>query len=89
MKKIATHSGKYMYRSISVSIQVGRFHADEALACAMLKMLPEYADASVTRTRDHSVLDGMDVVVDVGGVYDPATHRYDHHQVTYSDRMLY
>lgn len=23
----------------------------------------------------------MDVVVDVGGVYDPTRHRYDHHQV--------
>lgn len=44
-------------------------------------MLPEYTDASVTRTRDYALLEAMDVVVDVGGVYDPATHRYDHHQV--------
>lgn len=58
-----------------------RFHADEALACALLKMLPEYTDASVTRTRDYAVLETMDVVVDVGGVYDPDKHRYDHHQV--------
>ena len=27
----------------------------------------------------------MDVVVDVGGVYDAATHRYDHHQPTFHD----
>lgn len=58
-----------------------RFHADEALACALLQMLPEYSDASITRTRDYAVLETMDVVVDVGGVYDPAKHRYDHHQV--------
>lgn len=27
----------------------------------------------------------MDVVVDVGGVYDPSRHRYDHHQPTFTD----
>jgi uncharacterized UPF0160 family protein len=26
------------------------------------------------------VLDTMDAVLDVGGIYDPATDRYDHHQ---------
>ena len=25
-------------------------------------------------------IDECDIVVDVGGVYDPSTHRYDHHQ---------
>ena len=34
----------------------------------------------VCRTRDPKVLEQCDVVVDVGGVYDPDTHRYDHHQ---------
>lgn len=32
------------------------------------------------RTRDPAVLDTCDVVVDVGGVYDPAKNRFDHHQ---------
>ena len=32
------------------------------------------------RTRDQKILDTCDVVADVGGVYDPAKHRYDHHQ---------
>lgn len=62
-----------------------RFHADEALACALLKMLPEYEDASITRTRDYAVLEEMDVVVDVGGLYEPEKHRYDHHQPTFKD----
>ena len=26
------------------------------------------------------VVDPLDIVVDVGGVYDPSRHRYDHHQ---------
>ncbi len=34
----------------------------------------------VFRTRDPALLAVCDIVVDVGGVYDPATHRYDHHQ---------
>ena len=53
---------------------MNRFHADEALACAMLKMLPKYHSASITRTRDYAVLEGMDVVVDVGGIYDAALY---------------
>jgi len=32
------------------------------------------------RTRDANELAQCDVVVDVGGVYDPARHHYDHHQ---------
>lgn len=47
----------------------------------MLRMLPQFSDSTITRTRDYAVLDTMDVVVDVGGVYDPEKNRYDHHQV--------
>ena len=46
----------------------------------MLTQLPEYKDASIVRTRDPAVIEKADIVVDVGAVYDPATHRYDHHQ---------
>lgn len=42
MKKIGTHSGV--------------FHCDEALACFMLKQLPEYSEAEIIRTRDMKVL---------------------------------
>ena len=58
----------------------GTFHCDEVLACCMLKMLPEYSDAEIIRTRDENVLKTCDVVVDVGGKYEPSSHRYDHHQ---------
>ena len=30
-----------------------------------------YRDADIVRTRDESVLSGLDVVIDVGGKYDP------------------
>lgn len=58
----------------------GHFHADEALAVYLLRLLPEYQNASLTRTRDAEVLNSCDIVVDVGGVHDHAVKRYDHHQ---------
>ena len=58
----------------------GSFHCDEALAVSMLKLLPKYSNATVVRTRDPAVLAKCGIVVDVGAVYDPVTHRYDHHQ---------
>ena len=58
----------------------GTFHCDEALACFMLKQLPEYKHADIIRTRNPEELSDCDIVVDVGGVYDAEKHRYDHHQ---------
>lgn len=58
----------------------GTFHCDEALACALLRLLPQYRDAEIVRTRDPKKLAACDIVVDVGGEYDPKRHRYDHHQ---------
>ncbi|CAN8009857.1 unnamed protein product, partial [Ixodes pacificus] len=65
----------------------GSFHCDEALACFLLKQLPAYEDANIVRSRDSAVLSTCDIVVDVGGVYDPATNRFDHHQRTFSETM--
>lgn len=58
----------------------GHFHADEALAVYMLKLLPNYSSASLLRTRDASLLETCHTVVDVGGEYDASKNRYDHHQ---------
>ncbi|CAN9511821.1 unnamed protein product [Ophioblennius macclurei] len=70
-KKIGTHNGS--------------FHCDEVLACFFLKQLPEYKDAEIIRTRDPAQLAECDIVVDVGGEFDPKKHRYDHHQRTFSE----
>ncbi|CAL8107904.1 unnamed protein product [Calicophoron daubneyi] len=58
----------------------GRFHADELLACSMLRQLPEFRNARIVRTRDESQLSACSIVMDVGGIFDPSTNRYDHHQ---------
>ncbi|KAH7971185.1 hypothetical protein HPB49_020099 [Dermacentor silvarum] len=64
----------------TIGTHSGNFHCDDALACFLLKQLPEYRDATVVRSRDQAVLDTCDAVVDVGAVYDHSKSRYDHHQ---------
>lgn len=69
MKKIFTHSGA--------------FHADDAMACAIARMLDLDFGPIVVRVRelpsDFSTKDG-DVAVDVGGCHDPIKGIFDHHQ---------
>ncbi|OAP57301.1 hypothetical protein AYL99_08039 [Fonsecaea erecta] len=62
----------------------GHFHADEALAVYMLRLLPEYASAALVRTRDPALLETCHTVVDVGGEYDASKNRYDHHQRSFT-----
>lgn len=62
--KIVTHSGS--------------FHQDELFALATLQLV--YPDAEIIRTRDPAVIATGDIVVDIGGIYDPAKNKFDHHQ---------
>ena len=52
----------------------------EALAVNLLRKLPRFASAPLTRTRDAALIESGSIVVDVGATYDPSSHRYDHHQ---------
>ncbi|KAJ1922717.1 hypothetical protein IWQ60_006339 [Tieghemiomyces parasiticus] len=63
----------------------GTFHCDEALAVYLLGRTERFGDNEVVRTRDPKVLETCDVVVDVGGVYDPESFRFDHHQRGFSE----
>lgn len=56
----------------------GKFHADDAWAVAVLKIL--FPQAAVVRTRDPARVEAADFAVDVGGIWDAATGRFDHHQ---------
>ncbi|WCJ26612.1 MYG1 exonuclease [Euphorbia peplus] len=66
LKRVGTHNGS--------------FHCDEALGCFMIRLTNKYYNAEIVRSRDPQVLEAMDAVLDVGGVYDPTRDRYDHHQ---------
>ena len=56
----------------------GKFHADDAWAVAVLKVL--FPGADIVRTREQARIDAADFAIDVGGVWDPASGRFDHHQ---------
>lgn len=64
----------------TIGTHSGVFQADEALGVWMLKQLPPYRDATVTRSRDVKVLAPLKIVIDVAGSYDHEKLRYDHHQ---------
>jgi uncharacterized UPF0160 family protein len=70
----------YSLPELMIGTHDGTFHCDEALAIGMLKCLPKYASSTVLRTRKPDPLNFCSIVVDVGATYDPANHRYDHHQ---------
>ncbi|KAK3305379.1 metal-dependent protein hydrolase [Chaetomium strumarium] len=75
-KRLKTENGV-----VAIGTHNGHFHADEALAVYMLRThIPTYSGAKLVRTRDPKLLDECHTVVDVGGEYDPARNRYDHHQ---------
>lgn len=61
---IATHSGK--------------FHADDVWAVTVLDIV--FPGCELIRTRDPEKIRVADFAVDVGGVWDPETGRFDHHQ---------
>ena len=58
----------------------GSFHADEIVAISLLKQLPTYSSATIRRSRSPEVWQQCQILVDVGGVYNPDRHHYDHHQ---------
>lgn len=72
-KRIGTHSGS--------------FHCDEALGCWLLRRTQEFAGAEIVRSRDAEVLKDLDVIIDVGGVYDAGSKRFDHHQRGFDEKF--
>ncbi len=50
----------------------------------MLLYTDTYKDAAIVRTRNQEVLDQLDIVVDVGSVFDHSKNRYDHHQRSFN-----
>lgn len=76
-----------MTASKTIGTHSGTFHADESLACFLLLQTAQFRHAQIVRSRDPQVLDKLDILVDVGQVYDPAAHKYDHHQREFQDTL--
>lgn len=67
----------YMY---TVVTHDGRFHADDIFGVAVVQLRFGAENIHVIRTKEQSHIDEADIVLDVGGVYEPARMRFDHHQ---------
>src|SRR3989344_4114744 len=67
-KKLITHNGS--------------FHTDDVFACAAFMLLLDRKgdQYEVVRTREEKLIEEGDYVFDVGGIYDEAKNRFDHHQ---------
>lgn len=61
----------------------GGFHADDVAACALLLHYNRIDRHAIVRTREPHVYAQCAYVCDVGGIYDPAAGRFDHHQNSY------
>lgn len=68
---------------LSIATHHGTFHADDVLAVALVRAFVD-AEATVDRTRDPGRIAQADIVIDVGGEYDPDRRRFDHHQKSYT-----
>ncbi len=62
----------------TIATHNGNFHADDVFSIAALKNV--FPTFNLVRTRDLEVIGQADIVIDVGGIYDPETGRFDHHQ---------
>ena len=51
-----------MTSEITIGTHGGTFHADEVLACVMLKLLPQFENAEIIRTRDSEKLSKLDIL---------------------------
>lgn len=82
---ISTDAATTMTTMKTIGTHSGTFQADEALGVWMLRQIAEYRHSKVVRSRDADVLKDLDIVLDVGGVYDHSILRYDHHQRNYDE----
>ncbi len=69
-----------MSKPLTVVVHDGTFHTDDVFACAVVSLAFKDKEVEIVRSRDEAVIAGADIVLDVGGVYDIESLRFDHHQ---------
>ncbi len=67
-----------MDKFILIGTHDQKFHCDEVCAYAIISLL--YPNNRLIRTRDKVKLSFCDILIDVGGVYNPKLLKFDHHQ---------
>lgn len=74
-----SHSSHYaMTAHKTIATHSGTFHADDVFGVGVL--MGVFPSHTLIRTRHTQSIDAADFVVDVGGTWDQATGRFDHHQ---------
>jgi uncharacterized UPF0160 family protein len=68
-------------KEITIVTHSSGFHTDDVFAVATLLLFLKYNEkVKVIRSRDKSIIEKGDYVVDVGDIYNPEINRFDHHQ---------
>lgn len=67
-----------MTQTPTIATHSGTFHADDVFGVGIL--MGVFPSHTLIRTRKQELIDAADYVVDVGGTWDAATGRFDHHQ---------
>ena len=67
-----------MTKTTTIATHSGTFHADDVFGVGVL--MGVFPSHTLVRTRDKALIATADFVVDVGGTWDAATGRFDHHQ---------
>ena len=69
-------------QTVTIQTHDKKFHADDVAAASLLSgyYAQKNMKVQLIRSRNKELLQSSDILIDVGGVYDPSTHRYDHHQ---------
>lgn len=79
-----------MKKVLIVGTHSGSFHADDVFGVVVAR-LAHYTKPyiRVIRSRNPDDWAECDILLDVGDVYDPATNRFDHHQITFDAKRSY
>ncbi len=67
-----------MTQTPTIATHSGTFHADDVFGVGIL--MGVFPSHTLIRTRKQELIDAADFAVDVGGTWDAATGRFDHHQ---------
>jgi uncharacterized UPF0160 family protein len=54
------------------------------MAVSLLLRTNEFKKSIIVRTRDEEILKQLDLLCDVGAVFDPDSKRFDHHQKSFN-----
>src|SRR5581483_4308824 len=69
-------------KKVRIITHSGNFHPDELFAVATLLLHLDLSNDKyeINRSRDPEIINTGDYVVDIGGVLDPESNKFDHHQ---------